>query len=235
MNPDLRSACVAYLLAQSSIVSAFTATAATPKFWSDWEGPNNQESYLGPPQFSQSLPYCVLMIPQATETYETEDENGNGTSVVEGILIAAVFAAGRTLADELADQVGIALNDAPLVFGPYTAGAGQVTTITGSNVVTFSQGQGGLAGYYLVVTGDTSNGVYLVKSGGGTTWMLIEPFEGEGLGGATWGTTNQALFYFRRTERTFPVVTAIGPDGSPVSTPSYAQFKFFIEKVNGPG
>jgi hypothetical protein len=159
MNPDFRSAVVAYLLANSAIVQAFGSTAAMPKIWGDWAGPT-------PSGTSPTLPYAVTLVAEAHESYETGTNQGDTqeqpdtSSVLQGILVIAIFAEGRVAADALAVQVGDVLQDAPL------------------------------------------------------TW------------------TNGGLDYLRRTTNTYPVVTAIGPDGAPVSTPSYAQMKFIYEKLS---
>ncbi len=145
MNPDLRAAVIAYLLAQAPVVSAFGATAKQPKFWADWCGPGID------------LPYCVFMAPGDSQSYETVDGLNATNTVIDGQLIGAVFAEGRTEADALSLLVSEALKDAPLTF------------------------------------------------------------------------TNGGLFYFRPTGHSYPVVTAIGPDGSPVSTPSYSQMRYMFE------
>ncbi len=71
-----------------------------------------------------------------------------------------------------------------------SAGSGTVSVTSGSTAITFSASQSGLTGKYLVVTGDTSNGVYPIGSGSGTSWVLGAPFGGNSLSGASWGTTN---------------------------------------------
>jgi hypothetical protein len=71
-----------------------------------------------------------------------------------------------------------------------TAGTGTITTTNGSTAVTFGSSQTGLSGTYIVVTGDTSNGIYLVGSGATTSWVLTTPFGGASLSGASWGTSN---------------------------------------------
>ena len=58
----------------------------------------------------------------------------------------------------------------------------------GGTAITFSASQTGLAGSYLIVTGDTSNGIYLIGSGSGVSWTLTSPFGGATLGTAAWGT-----------------------------------------------
>jgi hypothetical protein len=159
MNPDFRSAVVAWLLADSAIVSAFGSTAAMPKIWGDWAGPTSTGT-------SPIEPYAVTIVPQDHESYETGTNQGgvdippDTSSVIEGMLVIAVFAEGRVAADALAVQVGDALQDAPLEWN------------------------------------------------------------------------NGGLMYLRRTSHTYPIITAIGPDGAPISTPSYAQMKFFYEKLS---
>lgn len=69
-----------------------------------------------------------------------------------------------------------------------TAGAGNVSVTSGSSAITFSQTQTGLSGSYLVVVGDTANGLYLIGSGNGTTWTLASPYGGATNATATFGT-----------------------------------------------
>jgi hypothetical protein len=75
-------------------------------------------------------------------------------------------------------------------FGLYdtTAGSGTVGVTNNSTSITFSQSQTGLSGSYLVVTGDTSNGIYLIGSGSGTSWVITSPYGGSNLSTASWGT-----------------------------------------------
>jgi hypothetical protein len=69
-----------------------------------------------------------------------------------------------------------------------TAGAGTVSVTAGSNAITFSQSQSGLSGTYLVVVGDTANGLYLIGSGTGAAWTLASPYGGATNATAAWGT-----------------------------------------------
>jgi hypothetical protein len=71
-----------------------------------------------------------------------------------------------------------------------TAGSGTVTATQASTVLSFSTSQSNLAGTYIAITGDTSNGLYLVGSGSGTAWTIATPFGGSNLSGAAWGTSN---------------------------------------------
>ena len=71
-----------------------------------------------------------------------------------------------------------------------TAGSGTVSVVTGSATITFSASQSALAGKYLVVTGDASNGYYLIVSGATTSWVLATPYGGLTAPTASWGTAN---------------------------------------------
>ena len=64
-----------------------------------------------------------------------------------------------------------------------SAGSGTVTVATASPAVTFSSSQSGLAGQYIVIAGDTSNGLYLVSGGSGFNWVLASPFGGSPMSG----------------------------------------------------
>jgi hypothetical protein len=70
-----------------------------------------------------------------------------------------------------------------------TSGSGTVSVSTGGQVLTFSESQTGLAGAYITIQGDTSNGLYLVGNGNGVTWPIATAFTGPTLSGAFWGTT----------------------------------------------
>ncbi len=75
--------------------------------------------------------------------------------------------------------------------GPYdqTAGSGTVAVANGSTAITFSTSQTGLVGNYLIITGDSSNGMYLIVSGSGTAWVIGSPYGGVTNGTAAWGTS----------------------------------------------
>ena len=61
--------------------------------------------------------------------------------------------------------------------GP-TAITGTVSVTNGSTAVTFSTSQTGLVGTYLVVTGDSTNAVYKIASGSGTSYTLATAYGG---------------------------------------------------------
>ncbi len=71
-----------------------------------------------------------------------------------------------------------------------TAGTGTVDVTNGSEAISFSTAQSGLSGTYIVVTGDTANGIYLIGSGAGTSWTLTSPYGGLSNPTAAWGTSN---------------------------------------------
>ena len=69
-----------------------------------------------------------------------------------------------------------------------TAGSGTLAITNNATSLTFSTAQTGLSGTYLVVTGDTSNGLYLIGSGSGTAWTITTPYGGPTAAAAAWGT-----------------------------------------------
>lgn len=70
-----------------------------------------------------------------------------------------------------------------------TGGSGTISVTNGGTAITFSGSQSSLAGSYLVVTGDSSNGLYLIGSGATTAWVLTTPYGGATGSGLSWGTT----------------------------------------------
>jgi hypothetical protein len=70
-----------------------------------------------------------------------------------------------------------------------TAGSGTVSVTSGSNALTFSTSQSGLAGTYVTITGDSTNGLYLVQSGSGTAWLLAAAYAGATNASASWSTS----------------------------------------------
>jgi hypothetical protein len=225
VNTDFRGACIAWLLANPVVVTAFGATGTDTKFWSDWVGPNADGSTPG-------MPYLIFIIPNEHETFESIDQNGNTGSTVAGILTGMIFTGSRAMAVQLATLVGNTLQDAPLVFGTFTAGAGTVAIANGSTEATFSQPQTGIDGLHLAITGDTSNGLYCIAGGSGTIWTLCGPFGGTTVTSAAWQTTDRGLIYLRRTEQQDPVVPLVGPDGSAINAAAYVHMKYIIERTS---
>lgn len=71
--------------------------------------------------------------------------------------------------------------------GGITTGTGTLSVAAGTNAVTFSTSQSGLQGKYITVTGDSSNGLYIVASGSGTAWTLATNYGGTtSASGAAW-------------------------------------------------
>jgi hypothetical protein len=62
--------------------------------------------------------------------------------------------------------------------GSQSALTGTASVTNGSASVTTSASQASLIGNYLIFTGDSSNGVYLVSSGSGTSWTLSSNYGG---------------------------------------------------------
>lgn len=91
-------------------------------------------------------------------------------------------------------------------FGLYdtTAGSGAVSVTQGGTLLTFSTSQSGLSGSYIVITGDTSNGLYLIGTGATTAWTITSPFGGSTVSAVGWGTTTPNIAH---------------PIGVPVGTP----------------
>ncbi len=71
-----------------------------------------------------------------------------------------------------------------------TAGSGTVAVTNNSTSLVFSASQTGLSGTYIAVTGDSSNGLYLIGSGSGTSWVITTPYGGSSNSTASWGTSN---------------------------------------------
>jgi hypothetical protein len=69
-------------------------------------------------------------------------------------------------------------------------GTGNVTATAGSNTLTFASSQSSLAGTFIQVTGDSSNGSYLITNGATTTWYIGAPYAGSST--TTWTSTTQA-------------------------------------------
>jgi hypothetical protein len=69
-----------------------------------------------------------------------------------------------------------------------SAGTGNVTATAGSTTITFASSQSSLAGTYIQVSGDSSNGSYLITNGSGTTWYIGTPYGGT-TATTTWTTT----------------------------------------------
>lgn len=99
--PDIVAACIAQLRVTTSVVTAFgdnPATANANKFWAD--------KAMGQP----TLPYLVFGEPESQREWMS-----GGNFIDRGQLTASVFSAGKLNARQLADAVGVALNDAPML------------------------------------------------------------------------------------------------------------------------
>jgi hypothetical protein len=112
MNPLLLEACIAWLRAQATIVSAFgedlTASPPTIKLWSDYAGPT-----------VPALPYLILLVPQGRYQYETIDDDHYASRTSDGVMLCRVFAASDADARALAVLVSdppYGLMDAGLTF-----------------------------------------------------------------------------------------------------------------------
>lgn len=71
--------------------------------------------------------------------------------------------------------------------GGITAGSGTVSITSGGTALTFGTSQSGLQGKYITIVGDTSNGLYIIASGSGTSWTLATPYGSSGnASGASW-------------------------------------------------
>lgn len=83
-----------------------------------------------------------------------------------------------------------------------TAGSGTVSVANGSALITFSTSQTGLSGSYLVVTGDSANGLYLIGTGSGDNWTLMSPYAG--------ATNASASFGFSAPNTAHPIALPLG-------------------------
>jgi hypothetical protein len=90
-----------------------------------------------------------------------------------------------------------------------TAGSGTVALTNGLTSVTFSAAQTGLSGSYLIVAGDSSNGLYLIGSGSGTSWAIGSPYGGATAAAASWGTA--------APNNAHPIAIAAPPAGTPLN------------------
>jgi len=72
--------------------------------------------------------------------------------------------------------------------GGISAGSGTVSVTNNSGSITFSSSQSGLTGKYLVVTGDSTNGIYTITGGSGTAWTISPVYGGSTAGTASWST-----------------------------------------------
>ncbi len=80
-----------------------------------------------------------------------------------------------------------------------TAGVGNVTATNGSFTLSFASSQSALAGTYIQVSGDSTNGSYLITNGGTTTWYIGTPYGGS-TNTTTWTSTpGPAGIYFNST------------------------------------
>jgi hypothetical protein len=107
--PDILAASVAFLRANSLTSVAFGDSASTSKFWTDYAGLNAQT-------FQPDYPYLVFQEPQESETYESQSETDDGSSLSDGIVDFDVMAPSKTTCRQLSILVAKVLNDAPLIF-----------------------------------------------------------------------------------------------------------------------
>lgn len=70
-----------------------------------------------------------------------------------------------------------------------TAGTGTVAVTLSSALLTFSASQTGLAGKWITINGDATNGLYLVSSGATTVWTLSANYNGSTASAAGWNTS----------------------------------------------
>ncbi len=91
------------------VATAFGDTSVVSKFWTDYAAWNSQT-------LEPSYPYLIFQEPQESETYESESETIDSSSLSDGIVDFDVLAPSKTSARQLADLVAKTLNDAPLVF-----------------------------------------------------------------------------------------------------------------------
>ena len=75
-------------------------------------------------------------------------------------------------------------------------GTGTASVTGGGTAITFSTSQTGLIGSYLAINGDSSNGIYQVASGSGTSWVLATAHGGSTNSTATWGTATLGAMNF---------------------------------------
>lgn len=70
--------------------------------------------------------------------------------------------------------------------GGITAGSGTVSVTNGSASLTFSTSQSSLQGKYIVVTGDTTHGLYVDTTSSGTSHTLATTYQGPTNASASW-------------------------------------------------
>ena len=75
-------------------------------------------------------------------------------------------------------------------------GSGTASVTGGGAAIAFSATQTGLIGSYVALSGDTTNGIYQVASGSGTSWVLATPYGGSTNSTATWGTATLGAINF---------------------------------------
>ncbi len=109
MAPDILAASVVFLRANGVISTAFGDGSTTSKFWTDYAA-------LTASTFQPDYPYLVFQEPQESETYESQSQTDNGSSLSDGIVDFDVMAPSKTSCRQLAILVAKALNDAPLEF-----------------------------------------------------------------------------------------------------------------------
>ncbi len=107
--PDIISAAVGYLHGTPAVAVPFGDTSVVSKFWTDYAAWNSQT-------LEPSYPYLIFQEPQEAETYESESETSDSSSVSDGIVDFDVLAPSKTSARLLATLVAQTLNDAPLEF-----------------------------------------------------------------------------------------------------------------------
>lgn len=70
--------------------------------------------------------------------------------------------------------------------GGITAGSGTLSATNAGTSITFSASQTGLQGKDLVVTGDSSAGIYTITGGSGTSWTISPGYGGSTASGLSW-------------------------------------------------
>ncbi len=118
-----------------------------------------------------SLMGQMSTLQDSVNTYMTTYNNNLYASVWSQLATAAVNADGSMAAIDS------------------TAGSGTIAVTSGSQSITFSTSQTSLAGKYLTVVGDATNGQYLILSGSGTSWVIATSYAGATQATAAWGTS----------------------------------------------
>jgi hypothetical protein len=112
MNPDLIAAIVAWLRANSAVVSALGENQSLPnmtKIWSDR------------PEGQPDLPYLVILEPDAeSRTHQSIDWSGTIFAMCRSHVRMHFATSGKTQARSLMKLIASSLDDAPLSFSDGT-------------------------------------------------------------------------------------------------------------------